>query len=698
MTIDLRQWLRSRRPTGRRLSAPNQGDGAWRQTLRTRVAVITVLLGAWVGLVEYQLYSLQVRQHEAMARRAEAQQKRTIDVPARRGDILDRRGRVLATSIETDTLFADPVEVRKEHPDAAAVAAAVCEALGGCDVDEQEDMVGRLSRPASRWEVLRTQLSPATVERIARLDLHGISTTKDVARRYPNGSLAAQVVGFVGTESRALSGLEYAYDEQIRGRSGKAYVYTDGLRQAILREELQPSSPGGTLELTIDRYIQYVAERELEVGVRENEAEAGSAVVMNPRTGEVLAMANWPTFDLNHPKDASQAALRNRAVQDIYEPGSTFKIVTASAALEEHVVPDGQLFDVRGGQVRINSRVITDTHDYGVLSFEDVIVKSSNVGAVRIGAMVGRDRLGEYVRRFGFGLRISPDFPGESRGIVWGRDNLTESALASVSMGYQVSVTPLQMLSAISAVANQGVYMQPRVVRALEKDGRRLTVRPKPRQPAVISAETAASMTRIMEQVVERGTGTDAKIPGYSVAGKTGTANKLINGRYSTSTHASFVGFVPSTAPALAVLVMLDSPHGVHGHFGGPVAAPIFRRIAEASLSYLGVPQTVNPPAPVIVAGDDGADTPSVRTSAAARPEEPLREPVRQGVTPDVRGLGAREAVQRLAEAGCVPEIAGVGVVVGQTPEAGASLRPQQRCVVRLSRLPAGAVTAGLTQ
>ena len=298
-------------------------------------------------------------------------------------------------------------------------------------------------------------------------------------------------------------------------------------------------------------YIQYVAERELEVGVRENEAEAGSAVVMNPRTGEVLAMANWPTFDLNHPKDASQAALRNRAVQDIYEPGSTFKIVTASAALEEHVVPDGQLFDVRGGQVRINSRVITDTHDYGVLSFEDVIVKSSNVGAVRIGAMVGRDRLVDYVRRFGFGLRISPDFPGESRGIVWGRDNLTVSALASVSMGYQVSVTPLQMLSAISAVANQGVYMQPRVVRALEKDGRRLTVRPKPRQPAVISAETAASMTRIMEQVVERGTGTDAKIPGYSVAGKTGTANKLINGRYSTSTHASFVGFVPSTAPEI---------------------------------------------------------------------------------------------------------------------------------------------------
>jgi cell division protein FtsI (penicillin-binding protein 3) len=406
---------------------------------------------------------------------------------------------------------------------------------------------------------------------------------------------------------------------------------------------------------------------------------------MDPRTGEILAMANEPTFNPNVYREFSENTRRNRAVQDLYEPGSTFKVVTASAALEERLFPVDAWIDTGSGQIRIGNRVINDVHPYTSLSFTDVIVKSSNVGAIRIGMKVGAERLSDYVQRFGFGRPSSPDFTSENPGIVWDRTKWTDSALASVSMGYQVGVTPLQMAAAVSSVANGGDYVEPRIVRAAYRDGRRYHVRPKVVRRTV-SADTAAVLTTIMEQVVENGTGTAAKIPSYTIAGKTGTANTLVNGRYSNATYASFVGFLPSRDPKATILVMLDSPRGKNGHFGGAVAAPIFRRIAEATLRYMSVPPSVNPAPPVLVTRQADA----VPVAATVPPDEsPLAKVIVDsppGTVPDVRGMSARDATRKLVKAGLSASLSGNGYVLLQSPGAGEPIEVGAVCRLTLGR------------
>jgi membrane peptidoglycan carboxypeptidase len=328
-------------------------------------------------------------------------------------------------------------------------------------------------------------------------------------------------------------------------------------------------------------------------------------------------------------------------------------------------------------------------HAYGVLSFTDVIVKSSNVGAIKIGLRLGPERLGRYVRRFGFGAALSPDFPGENPGIVWDPAKLDESALASVSMGYQVSVTPLQMATAVSAIANGGELIEPRVVRAVVRDGRRAEVRPK-RLGRAVSAATAAELTAIMEAVVDRGTATLAKIPGYTIAGKTGTAARLVDGRYSqTEYNASIVGFLPSRDPVATIIVVIDSPHGDQ-YYGGSVAAPIFKRIAEATLRQLGVSPTVNPAPPVLVTHRD-EDPESAAPRVVVMPARAAigGAPAPQGL-PDVRGLSAREALRTLGQAGVAARMTGSGFVVSQDPAAGTPIEPGASCQLRLDRLAPG--------
>jgi cell division protein FtsI (penicillin-binding protein 3) len=410
---------------------------------------------------------------------------------------------------------------------------------------------------------------------------------------------------------------------------------------------------------------------------------------MDPHTGEILAMANEPTFNPNEYRDFSDSDRRNRAVQDLYEPGSTFKVVTASAAIEEKVLPIDALIDTNPGSIKIDgSRVVTEAshHNYGLLSFGDVIVRSSNVGAIKIGFKIGTERLSDYVQRFGFGHQVSPDFPAENAGIVWERTKWTNSALASVSMGYQVGVTPLQMAAAISSVANGGQYVEPRVVRAAYSDNRRYEVKPKVLR-RTISADTAASLTGIMEGVVDRGTAKGfAEIPGYTVAGKTGTANTLVNGHYSNSTYASFVGFVPSRDPKITVLVMLNSPKGPAGHFGGPVSGPIFKRIAEATLRYLGVAPTIDPAPPVLVARHDD----EVVESEGPAQESPIVNVLveaPEGTVPDVRGLSARDAMRKLAKAGLSAQMTGDGFVVSQDPAPGEPIENHRVCKVTLERV-----------
>jgi cell division protein FtsI/penicillin-binding protein 2 len=412
-------------------------------------------------------------------------------------------------------------------------------------------------------------------------------------------------------------------------------------------------------------------------------------IIMDPRTGEVLAMANCPQVNPNAWKDYQTERWMNKAVQGIYEPGSTFKIVTASAAMEEHVFRPTDLIDASAGRWSNGSRVVTEAkgHNYGVLSFTDVLVKSSNVGAIKIGLGIGTDRMGRYVRRFGFGGCLSVDLPGETAGMLADPSRWSQSTLASVSMGYEIGVTPLQMATAVSAVANGGVLVQPRIVRAIRRGDSRTEVAPLELH-RVISRETDAELVTIMEQVVERGTATVAKIPGYTVAGKTGTASKIVDRHYSkTDYHASFVGFVPSRQPAFTILVVVDSPHAGQ-YFGGVVAAPIFKRIADAALRYAGVAPTINPLPPVLVRAS--AEEPSSSelgrtTTAAAQPR--ISVVAGPPTVPDVRGLGAREAARRLVRLGLVPRLTGDGIVIDQDPVAGTALEPGRPCRLWLDRV-----------
>jgi len=651
----------------------------WRATLRRRAGVAGMLFLLWVAAIEIRLVYLQIIARAELAERAERQYSREVPAPGTRGDILDRNGRVFATSADADSIIAIPAAI----DDVPGTVTRLCQALQDCDKHDRELLVERLGK-RNQFAWVRRQVSPEAAKRVEALGLDGIGFRKESRRFYPNKELGAHLLGYVGVDNKGLSGIEFAYDSQIRGKDGNALVNADARRHVFSRVARPPTS-GSSIELTIDQHLQYVAERELHAGVVENRADGGSVIVMNPRTGEILAMANEPDFNPNVYRDVPEARRRNRAVQDLYEPGSTFKLVTASAAIEGKVMPVDALIDTSPGYITVDSGTVRDTSNHGVLSFSDVIADSSNVGAIKIGLRVGRERLGRYVDQFGFGRPVSRDFPGESPGIVWDWSKWTEGALAHVAIGYQVGVTPLQMLAAVSSIANGGEYLEPRIVRAAYREGRRYVVEPKVVRRSV-TAGTAATLTGIMEGVVEHGTGTPAQIKGFTIAGKTGTSAKLLNGRYSNSDYnASFVGFVPSRAPAIAIIVVLDSPHGPHRYFGGPVSGPIFKRIAEASLRYLGVAPTVDAAPPVMIARhvEEG---PLPIANAAASPQVSFVSDALGGSMPDLRGLSARDAIRALVKVGLSPRITGDGIVVSQDPEPGAVVGDTTTAMVHLER------------
>ncbi len=665
-------------------------DPHWRPVLKSRLYVAAGVLVLWALAIETRLIVLQVMQHGDLVARAERQQMSTVAAPAKRGEIFDRNGRLLAYSVDADTIYAVPTEIA----DAAKTAAALCGALDDCTRKSHEELRERLSQQRS-FVFVRRRASPMQAKRVAALGLEGIGFRQESKRYYPNRELAAHVLGYVGVDNVGLAGLEATYDKTVRGREGKLLVQTDARRQVFSRLERSPTA-GGSIELTIDEHLQHIAEREVRNGVEAARADGGTAVIMDPHSGEILAMASGPTFKPHEYSESPENARRNRAVQDLYEPGSTFKLVTASAALQEGVVKPGDYIDTMGGVFKFTGRkAITDMgRDLGTLTFTDVIVKSSNVGAIKVGLRVGAERMSLYVRRFGFGRPSSPDFPGENPGIVWDASKLDDSGLGSVSMGYQVGVTPLQMAAAASVIANGGTLYEPHVVRAVVKGGHRTIVEPKVVRQAILP-ETAATVTEIMEKVVTEGSGRGATLVSYNVAGKTGTANKLVNGRYSDSQqNVSFVGFVPSRRPVLTVLVMIDSPR-VGGDTGGAIAAPIFKRIADASLRHMGVTPTINPTPPVMVARNH--DTPV--TPAAARVSEPNVVAIPANMTeaglPDLRGMGAREAVRELARLGMSARMQGTGVVVDQNPPAGAPLEAGATCTLVLSRVLPRPAAAG---
>lgn len=669
------------RVRGHDLNARRPLPAEWRTVVRKRLSVVVAVVIVWAAVIEARLIHIQTAERERLVQRAEAQKQLVTEVPAERGDIVDRHGRLLAYSVDGDVIAVDPTSVS----DPAGTVAAVCEALGDCSAAERERLLERVSRRDVEFAYIRRVASPGEAARVRALDLEGIHFFKESRRYYPNRDLAAHVLGYVGVDNVGLAGVESTYDDQIRGHAGRRLLLKDARRRTFGRLE-RPPTAGATLELTLDERLQYATERALQSAVEANDATGGVAIVMDPESGEILAMANAPSFNPNLFSDAPPRARRNRAVQDLYEPGSTFKIVTMSAVLEEGVGTLETPLDVSAGQIRFGSRVIRDVRPYGVLSFRDVVVKSSNVGVIKMGLQLGQERMVRYVRRFGFGEPIGVNFPGESGGIVWEPSALTEGGLASVSMGYQIGVTALQMAAAASAVANGGELVTPRVVRAfIGADERVETVRHVVRRS--IQPETAAKLTGVMEEVVERGTGRAAQIDGYTLAGKSGTAAKIVDGRYSKSEYnASFVGFVPSRDPVATIVVVIDSPHA-GSYYGGAVAAPVFREIAREVIREFAVPRTIEPEPPVIVAPGRPAPVTGPRTlRTASRGEGLPTTSIPRGVMPDLSGLSARDAVRVLAELGVTATLMGDGVVSRQGIPAGAPVTRGTRCDLTLSR------------
>jgi len=653
--------------------APN--PDAWRSTIRRRILIVAVLFTMWAAAIEARLVYLQVYRHDDYVSKAVRQHNRTLPVPAMRGDIVDRDNRVLATSVDVETVYAVPSEI----DDPKGTASALCKAFDDCSADLKASLVDRLStsRP---FQYVKRHVTPEEAQAVRALKLDGIGFMTESHRFYPNRELLGPTLGYVGVDNTGLGGLERSYESVIRGTDGKVVIVTDAKKHAFGRIE-RPPSAGASIELTIDSVLQHEVERELAAGIAENRADGGVAVVMDPWTGEILAMASEPDFNPNVYGKVDPEKRKNRAVEEIYEPGSTFKTVTASAALDEGVLTPETLIDCAPGYIDIGPRRVHDVHPNGTLTFSDVIVKSSNVGAIRTGFKVGPERLERFVRRFGFGTRMLGELPAESPGIVWSK--LSDNALASVSMGYQVGVTPLQMATALSSIANGGMLMRPHIVRAVIRDGVRRPVAPEALR-RTIKPDTAAELTTIMEGVVERGTGKPARIDGYTIAGKTGTAAKLINGEYSKQKYfSSFIGFMPSRKPAIAVLVMVDAP-SAGPYFGGLVAAPIFKRIGEIAIRHLGIPRSINPETPVVMARNI---TPSPARPVTYVPPSPFDgNGGRDGVMPDLRRLSARAAVRTLARLGLVPRMKGSGFVTEQRPAAGAPIDTTSPVALQLER------------
>jgi len=543
--------------------------------LRSRLVVCLALLALWAAVAGARLYRLQVERHELYREKASRQQQGAIRLHAPRGTFYDARGRELAVSMTVESAFAVPYEVE----DPAATAAAVASVL---EVD-QAQLAAELVEPRSFVWVAR-QLDPPQAKELRALDLPGIHFLEESKRYYPQRELAAQVLGFVGVDNQGLGGLEARYDETVAGEALERRVLRDARRGHSLYAErsLTEPEPGDDLHLTLDATVQYILERELARGLETFRGRSAVGVVLDPRSGAVVAMASVPGFDPNHYQDFPEANRRNRPVQDAYEPGSTFKLITAASVLDANLADPTDVFDCERGGISLYGKRINDHRSFDRLTFGEVIAKSSNVGAIKLGLLAGPERLHDAIERFGFGRLTGIDLPGESPGLARPLESWQKRSVAYISFGQEISVTPLQLALAFAAIANGGVMVQPHVVDL----GHRPRVAGRP-----ISESTARSLERMLEAVVEDGTAKRAAVPGYTVAGKTGTAQIAIPGKgYVAGRYvASFVGFVPARAPRLVALIAVDEPRGPLYH-GGDVAAGIFSATMRQVLLYLGVP------------------------------------------------------------------------------------------------------------
>lgn len=643
--------------------------------LRARVLILAAILAVAFGGVTLRLAWLQVVRHAELAQMAERQYSRTVTLHAQRGPIVDRNGAALATSTPGESLFAQP----RALGDPARAAARLAPIL---DVPASDLRAAFTSGRSFVW--LRRKLPPQVADAVRALREPGLGFVPDPLRLYPNRELAAHVLGFEGTDG-GLEGIERAFDVELAGTSGKAIAGRDALgRDVVNPHVLQAPVPGRGVMLTIDRTIQYLAERELDAAYRRTQARAAIAVVMEPRTGDVLALAVRPTFNPNAFRDVpSRDHWRNRAVTDPFEPGSTLKAILAAAALQEGVVTPADRIHGEHGAITISRTTIRDWKQYGWLTFEEVLQKSSNVGSIKVGLALGRERYYRYLTAFGFGNPTGIELAGESRGVLREPGRWSGLSLPTMSIGQEISVTALQLTAAFAAVAHDGVLMRPRIVRAtVDADGRELRRFEPTAVRQVIAPETARTLRRLLVSVVESGTGQRAAVAGYAVGGKTGTAQKLdpMTRRYSRA-HAvlSFAGFAPGDAPRFVALVMLDEPRNVR--WGSEAAAPVFAAIAREVLRYLDVPPQGATPVQIVMGQPADASPAAGGRLASVWAEAATAGPV----MPDLGGRTLREALVALTPLEAQVRIRGQGHVRRQAPGPGDPLPPGARVTLTLA-------------
>ena len=672
---------------------------------QSRALFVAAFIGFWMLVVCARLVYLQFSQYDNLANRARQQQQNSIDTAPLRGELLDRQGRQLARSVQTVSLFLDPGGLNVGELD--CTAQQLSQSLGMKYKDLFAEF--REAQDAKRRFVwIARRLDADQANKVTELNLPGLQSVLEPKRYYPNGSLAAHVLGYVGLDGDGLGGLERSYNEKISGEPGRLFVEKDATGKPYESYEIA-SKPGNSVVLTIDQAIQYEAEQALSEAVKNSHAKSGSVIVLDPRNGEILALANAPTFDPNQVAASSAEARSNWALQNIYEPGSTFKIVAFSAALEKKLARVDEQIDCQMGAITVAGRVVHDHKPFGVLTLPEALAKSSNVAAIKLGLRVGDEGMYDFITRFGFGSKTGIELPGETGGLVRNVKRWQPSSIGSIAMGQEVGVTPVQMVAAFGALANDGLRIAPHIIREVRNEAGAVVYQPQPEQRRVISAGTAIALRGMLEGVTLHGTAKKAQLDGYSAAGKTGTAQKIDpkTRAYShTKFVGSFVGFAPVSNPQVVIIVVIDEPAGAY--HGGDVAAPVFREVAEQILPLLGVmPDIELKSEPGLIAQ---VDQDSERTEKAreeqARAEEERKATMptvdsnggRGGevvyavatrkaiVMPDLRGRSVRDVARTCAQLGLQLEARGEGKVFKQSPAAGSEVNTGQTIYVDFGR------------
>ena len=618
----------------------------------------------WVLAITTRLFWLQIVRHGDYVERADKQQQRTFEVAPRRGILYDRNMRELAMTVQVDSIYAVPTEIDNKKSAAQTLASIVH--TDPEDNQTREDQIEHRLDEGKSFAWVARRVTPEVSQKIRALNMKGIYFQKEFQRFYPDNQIAAQVLGYVGLDDNGLGGLEGKYDAKLHGVPGRMFTAMDA-RRHVLGSVAHEPEPGQNLQLTIDENIQYMAERALDHNMEKTHADNGTIVVQDVHTGQILALAIRPTFNPNQFRHTTPALLKNHAVSDVYEPGSVFKLVTYSSAIDSSVARPNDMVDCQGGQITLAGRVIHDDKSdrgMGVVTVATALARSSDVAAVKLALKVGPDRFYQYIRNFGFGARSGVELPGETRGLLRPTNKWNGSSIGSLAIGQEVGVTPVQLVTMVSTIANGGVYLPPHVLMPaqLDPNGQKSAASqvaqpfradeelPEPLPSGahrVISTMSAAQMRKMMEGVVLYGTGKPAQLNGYSSGGKTGTAQKVdpVTHLYSKTMHiASFAGFAPVNNPVISVAVVMDNPKGI-SYYGTAVSAPVFAEVAQQVLEYLNVPHDIDVQQPKaktnlkeaklekpIQEDDSDDDQANVNALFAAAndlpPDDPLRQPL----------------------------------------------------------------------